>query len=146
MRDPSRIPEMLAALHNIWKRSPDLRLAQLLVVAANKSGQPVTCPELFHLEDDALLRGLRSYHSLPAVPAREPRPESPNDRFWAGQPIDGVRFHLNQHVKFTGGEFAGQEGFVISLESLAPEPTFRVERMDGFDVTVPQRWLQAVEP
>ncbi|ATC65149.1 hypothetical protein CMV30_14965 [Nibricoccus aquaticus] len=145
MRDSARIPAVLAAIHNVWKRNPDLRLAQLIVTAASQSGRSVECPELFSLGDEDLIRGLSNYDHRPLPPSR-PKEEHPNDRFWSGDHIDGITLTLNQHVRFIQGEHAGREGFVISLEALTPEPTFRVERMDdGFDVVIPQSWLQAVE-
>jgi len=55
MRDPERIERVLATLKRVWEQQPDLRLGQLIVVAA-KPKQP--CPEVFYVEDDALLQGL----------------------------------------------------------------------------------------
>lgn len=129
MRDPARIPEVLAAIHNVWKRNPDLRLGQIVAVATAKSGRNVECPEIFYLEDEDLLRGLQKYDQLPVPPKSAPRREF-DDRFMSGDPIPGVRLRLNQHVRITEGEHAGREGFVISLLSITPEPTYRVERMD----------------
>ena len=145
MRDPARIPKVLAAIHNVWKRNPDLRLGQIVTIATAKSGRDVECPEIFYLEDEDLLRGLRKYDQQPVPPESALRQEF-DDRFMAGDPIPGVVLRLNQHVRITEGEYAGREGFVISLLAVTPEPTYRVERMDtGFDVTVPQRALQPIE-
>ena len=58
MRDPERIDEMLSALRAAWLESPDLRLGQLVMIAT-KPSEP--CPEVFYVEDDALLRGLDRY-------------------------------------------------------------------------------------
>jgi hypothetical protein len=58
MRDPTRIDAVLAALRAAWVESPDLRLGQLIVNAVRPS---TPCPEIFHAEDDALLRRLISY-------------------------------------------------------------------------------------
>jgi len=58
MRDPARIDDVLAALRAAWVESPDLRLGQLIVNAVRPSNP---CPEVFHAEDGALLRGLTSY-------------------------------------------------------------------------------------
>ena len=57
-RDPARIDRILDKLREVWERNPDLRLAQLVVKAAG-ANQP--CPEVFYIEDDALLRGLDSF-------------------------------------------------------------------------------------
>lgn len=47
MRDPERIPRILAKLEEVWRASPDLRLGQLLV---NLVGHPL----FFHTEDDVI--------------------------------------------------------------------------------------------
>lgn len=52
MRDPARIAPMLEELRRIWEKYPDLRLLQLIV-----NSMPVG--ELFYVEDDAILEGLR---------------------------------------------------------------------------------------
>lgn len=56
MRDPARIEAMLTLLGQVWRKSPDLRLGQL-VVCATRPAQP--CPEVFCIEDDRLAEGLR---------------------------------------------------------------------------------------
>lgn len=61
MRDPARIEQVLAAVKAVWEQEPDLRLGQLLVIATRPK-EP--CPEVFHIEDDALLRGLVAYRDL----------------------------------------------------------------------------------
>jgi len=55
-RNPERIPELIAELQARWQGNPDLRLMQLLVGLINPKDP---CPELFYLEDDALLELLR---------------------------------------------------------------------------------------
>lgn len=67
MRDARRISEVLDSLRQVWEQHPDLRLGQLLVIAARPK-EP--CPELFHIEDQALLAGLAQYraHSVRSVP------------------------------------------------------------------------------
>lgn len=61
MRDPQRIDDVLAALRGAWLESPDLRLGQLLINAARPCAP---CPEVFHMEDEELLRRLNSYRAL----------------------------------------------------------------------------------
>lgn len=61
MRDPARIDPVLAAIRTVWTEDPDLRLGQILVIAANLSGREVISPEIFHLEDSELMRGLAAY-------------------------------------------------------------------------------------
>jgi uncharacterized protein YihD (DUF1040 family) len=61
MRDPGRIAPAIEQLKEAWERNPDLRLSQLVLNAASAaSDQPISrCPELFYMEDDVLLTGLR---------------------------------------------------------------------------------------
>ncbi len=61
MRNPARIDEVLAALRAAWVESPDLRLGQLIVNAVRPCHP---CPEIFHVEDEVLLRGLNGYREL----------------------------------------------------------------------------------
>jgi uncharacterized protein YihD (DUF1040 family) len=58
MRDPKRITGLLKVLEETWREEPDLRLGQIIVSAANLSGRQVVCPEIFHLEDEELLKGI----------------------------------------------------------------------------------------
>lgn len=53
MRDRKRIDPVMVALDNAWKLHPDLRLGQLLYVAA---GNPTS---IFGVEDDVFLAGLK---------------------------------------------------------------------------------------
>jgi hypothetical protein len=53
MRDPARIDQMLELLREVWTRSPDLRLGQLIVNAVRPSDP---CPEVFSIEDTVLAR------------------------------------------------------------------------------------------
>lgn len=53
MRDPHRIPVVLAKLEQTWGRYPDLRLGQLLTVATEH-----TKVDLFYVEDEVLYDGL----------------------------------------------------------------------------------------
>jgi hypothetical protein len=66
MRNPARIDPILRLIGEAWKRSPDLRLGQIIVSAV----RPVDpCPEVFSVEDDLLLRKIEAL--LP--------PDSPRD-------------------------------------------------------------------
>ena len=76
MRDPNRIPEMIEVLRTLWEKHPDLRLGQLLVVAASqiKGRDPIPPTPLFYVEDDAMLDGLfRLAEKPPSLPPRGPR-------------------------------------------------------------------------
>lgn len=64
-RDPDRIEVVLSAIRSVWSADPDLRLAQLLVNAANFAGRDAISRELSSLEDDDLLAGLEAYQHLP---------------------------------------------------------------------------------
>ena len=58
--DSTHVNGVLNKLRKVWERHPDLRLAQLVF---NVSGATQPCPEIFYLEDGALLRGLDSFES-----------------------------------------------------------------------------------
>ena len=51
MRDPNRIPVVLAALETYWRAHPDLRLCQIVV---NLSGRV----DPFYVEDEILLAAI----------------------------------------------------------------------------------------
>lgn len=53
-RRPERIDPMLKELSEAWKLYPDLRLGQLLSICAKKT-------DLFSVEDDDLLEGIRTF-------------------------------------------------------------------------------------
>ncbi len=58
MRDPDRIPEILAAIEREWKKTPDLRLGQLLIAAMRMKRVADRDEEgkfLFNVEDNRLL-------------------------------------------------------------------------------------------
>ena len=55
MRDPVRIDRIIELLREVWKQSPDLRLAQLIVNSL-PPGEP--CPRVFYAEDDVVERSL----------------------------------------------------------------------------------------
>jgi hypothetical protein len=58
MRDPDRIPLILAAIEREWKKTPDLRLGQLLMNEIRKKAHVATEEEgrfLFDVEDNRLL-------------------------------------------------------------------------------------------
>ena len=57
-RDSQRIADVLKVLEKVWREAPDLRLGQIIVSAANLSGRQVVCPEIFHLEEEDMLRGI----------------------------------------------------------------------------------------
>jgi len=68
MRDPKRIPSILNAVREAWERQPDLRLGQLLVIAAQPT-EP--CLELFNIEDQQLVEGLLHYQAKVTGPKTE---------------------------------------------------------------------------
>ena len=53
MRDPNRIPRILAHVEQMWEQYPDLRLWQLLL-------NVVRDPGLYFVEDDELVGRLQS--------------------------------------------------------------------------------------
>ena len=68
MRDPARIDQILDLLREVWARSPDLRLGQLIVNAV-RPREP--CPEVFSVEDTVLARRLERMRKQPPGQARE---------------------------------------------------------------------------
>lgn len=69
MRDPARIDEILELLREVWTRSPDLRLGQLIVNAVRPQ-EP--CLPVFSIEDTVLARRLeRMLKEQPTPPADE---------------------------------------------------------------------------
>lgn len=49
MRDPDRIPEVLASVRRAWQANPDLRLGQLISNLSHELGR-----DEFYVEDDEL--------------------------------------------------------------------------------------------
>jgi uncharacterized protein YihD (DUF1040 family) len=58
-RDPERIDKTLNIIKRIWKQHPDLRITQLMSIAASKYGWPRV--DLFYLEEDMLIDGLLKF-------------------------------------------------------------------------------------
>ncbi|MGI8523214.1 MAG: hypothetical protein ACR2K3_07870 [Nocardioides sp.] len=58
MRDPQRIDDAIEHLRAAWRAHPELRLGQLIFNAAANSTSISPCPQLFYLEDEALIAGL----------------------------------------------------------------------------------------
>ena len=59
MTDPKRIPTVIEALARAWMKHPDLRLAQLVIVAADAAEEDGPVKDPFFCEDDKLLEGLK---------------------------------------------------------------------------------------
>lgn len=57
MRDKKRIPKILNQLEQIWNENPDLRLGQIIMIATRPKS---TCPEVFYIEDEEILKGIKS--------------------------------------------------------------------------------------
>ena len=55
MRDPERIDNVLAAVGDVWKQYPDLRLGQLLV---NVYPSMI----LYYKEDEDLVEGVKQFY------------------------------------------------------------------------------------
>jgi len=55
LRDPLRIPKILALLEEYWHRFPDMRLGQIVSNAANELEMPV-----YYMEDEELIQYLES--------------------------------------------------------------------------------------
>jgi hypothetical protein len=83
MRDPARIDQVLGLVRQVWMRSPDLRLGQLI---ANAVRPREPCPEVFAIEDTILARRLermvkqprqQDHGELATVAAGEPAGREP---------------------------------------------------------------------
>ena len=61
MRDPDRIPEILALIEKIWKKNPDLRLCQLI-------GNCFSLHDLYYVEDDDLEEELERTYGKDILP------------------------------------------------------------------------------
>ena len=69
MRDPSRIPRILAIIERIWAKNPDLRLTQLI-------GNCFTHGDLYYKEDvDLENKLLITYESKPYTPFKPEKEE-----------------------------------------------------------------------
>lgn len=58
MRDPKRIERILAKIKEIWLKSPDLRLTQLIMNTLKMNEDP------YYVEDDILEKVLDEYSKI----------------------------------------------------------------------------------
>ncbi|MEM1180239.1 MAG: hypothetical protein AAGM22_17990 [Acidobacteriota bacterium] len=56
MRDPERIDEVLRDLAIVWRKDPDLRLGQLMMLLVRPEAPS---PEMFNIEDSQLHKRIR---------------------------------------------------------------------------------------
>lgn len=56
MRNPKRIPKMLARIKKIWDKNPDLRLMQLITNVTDHG------PMTYYIEDDDLLASIEAFY------------------------------------------------------------------------------------
>lgn len=68
MRNPARIGYTLQCIANVWREHPDMRLGQLLCVAANYAAPPKV-GVLFYMEDEPLIDGLQAFGRTQPPPA-----------------------------------------------------------------------------
>jgi hypothetical protein len=69
MRDPARIPKVLAALQVAWEKSPDLRLGQLIVCLASPN---CDVNKIFQLEEGSWIHECENWpRSTPDVGQRD---------------------------------------------------------------------------
>ncbi|MCS6244168.1 MAG: hypothetical protein H2172_09980 [Opitutus sp.] len=59
MRNPARIHPITQELKYVWRGNPDLRLGQLIVIAANLPRREGPVVDVFSIEDDQLEAGLK---------------------------------------------------------------------------------------
>jgi len=67
-----------------------------------------------------------------------------NKRWYELRPIEGVRFGLNDAVCIKLGDYSGDYGSVISLESLDPV-AYVVELPDGVDLVIAESALERAD-
>lgn len=60
MRDPNRIPEILAILQQGWEKVPDWRLGQLIENLKRYIG----VDDLFYIEDDKMIEKIIDFFGL----------------------------------------------------------------------------------
>lgn len=59
MRDPNRIPEILAEIEKVWKANPDLRFTQMIVNVMQINGS-----DLYYIEDWSFIDKLKEVYGL----------------------------------------------------------------------------------
>lgn len=59
MRDPNRIPAIISLLSEVWENHPDLRLGQLIHIAANYGNGKT---DVFLIEDEQMQDGLYAFN------------------------------------------------------------------------------------
>lgn len=62
MRDPNRIPQILALLAQGWRQMPDIRFGQLIENLKRYIGKE----DIFYIEDDDMIHHLIDYFDLEA--------------------------------------------------------------------------------
>ena len=54
-----------------------------------------------------------------------------NNAFLAGEKILGIKFRHNSQVAFVGADRVRNEGWIVAVGPIEPEPVYTVERCDG---------------
>jgi hypothetical protein len=88
VRDPARIPRILAKLERVWREDPDLRLGQIVVNAIkyHPTWQPEGTVGVFYREDNIVEAGLDALLARDDThrPEDDAEAESPHQRFVQG--------------------------------------------------------------
>ena len=63
MRDPNRIPTVLAALNDIWQKVPDWRFGQLM-----SNFYAYTGKDLFYVEDEQYIKLIKDFEKSLELP------------------------------------------------------------------------------
>lgn len=58
MRDPERIPKVMARLMALWLKNPDMRLGQLIVNVMRQTQGTTSAAVTYNIEDDQWVRML----------------------------------------------------------------------------------------
>jgi hypothetical protein len=67
------------------------------------------------------------------------------NRWILGGVLPGVHFSMCQSVRVIAGPHAGEEGELISIYALTPEPLYHMEKGDGGDLLLRQSALAPLE-
>jgi hypothetical protein len=67
-----------------------------------------------------------------------------NKLWYMFQPIEGIKYGLNDSVRIISGEHEGETGSVISLTTIEP-PTYLIELSSGQDIEIAESYLILAE-
>ena len=66
------------------------------------------------------------------------------DDFLNHRSIQGIAYEHNEYVYVIAGEYSGESGSLVYVQSVGPEPAFVLEAESGRDIVVLQSQLSRV--